>query len=206
MDGDTAKAGADRKMAILRPSRSGFSLKSVVILVTSAIFRNKRVRLTTAVALALTVAVKKLGVFPFTWFRGTGVVQFWKAFCASFSLIASLIYSSQLVETSNVSFEPTYFNIQLCRKARLRRKYLPCFWMANGHLMTTIGSLASDVEFFMYSSLEYESHEISSFDGFNTATLDWYIPAGQEAVAIENSQSQSSLFCTVWGDLQQRVI
>ena len=152
---------------------SGFSFRSVLALTLDSVSRSRRLRNTALLAGALTTLVLPVHHGLDLVSAASPSARERRTFATFFAVCWGLHYTHSVVEVSQARCRMTYFNTALLRRARLNRMYFPVFWMVSGHAMTVFGSIAGDVQLFLWPRLLLEAEALPSFDGANRVLLEW---------------------------------
>ena len=115
----------------------------------------------------------------FTFFAGNQLRRFnikissVGLFTSWFAAVWGLAYYFLYVESPNLRFQRTPWNVHIVEKSKLAKfRFEPCFWLLNNHTQTLIGFVLGHLEWWLFEPVRYRRETIKAYDG-NDLLLDW---------------------------------
>ena len=113
----------------------------------------------------------------------TGILRFFSnlrnrlalIFFQIFGICYASYYFIYMGESPRIRCKKSLFNQQLIHKADLSQTYWPCFTLAQGDIMTVLGSILGQFSLRFFFDMPYKQVLLTSYDGINKLPLDWYI-------------------------------
>jgi len=147
---------------------------STLIYSTTSSLSSPRLRNIGVVSMSLTYLCRVLGFLPTKLRTGKrGLFATTTFFYLSTWL---LYYRFSVIETPTISYIRTFYNVQLCHRASLHRKFLPFPLLTSTHSQTVLCTVLADTMWLMLKPLTWVTTRFTSFDE-NKFDLDWFQPS-----------------------------
>ncbi|GMH88996.1 hypothetical protein TrST_g1679 [Triparma strigata] len=153
-------------------SHSDFPAQSLLASTTSSL-SSPRLRNITLSSLFLTSLFRALGILP-TKFR-TGKNNFLTTTMFFYVSSWMIYYRFYVIESPHLNYVRTFYNVQICLRSRLSRKFYPFPFLTSTHSQTVLCTVLADSMWMLLRPLNWREESFKSWDG-NTFTLDYYTP------------------------------
>ncbi|GMH81310.1 hypothetical protein TL16_g08888 [Triparma laevis f. inornata] len=151
-------------------SHHDFPAQSLLASTTSSL-SSPRLRNITLLSLFSTYLLRSIGILP-TKLR-TGKVHFLETVMGFYLTSWLLYYRFYVIESPQLSYIRTFYNVQISLRARLNRNFYPFPFLTSTHSQTVLCTVLADSMWMLLRPLMWREESFKSWDG-NTFTLDYY--------------------------------